>query len=77
MLRVVFDTNIYGNLLEEPDTEEIERRIREEEDFVVYNFPLIRKEIRNISKVTDASRKARIFLLEMYDRITGWSEPLF
>ena len=71
MLRVVFDTNIYGNLLEEPDAEEIEIRIREEKEFVVYNFPLIRKEIRNIPKVTDASRKARLSLLEMYDRITG------
>jgi len=71
MLRVVFDTNIYGNLLEEPDAEEIELRIREEKDFVVYNFPLIRKEIRNIPKVMDASRKARLSLLEMYDRITG------
>ncbi len=71
MLRVVFDTNIYGNLVEEPDADEIERRIREEKDFVVYNFPLIRKEIRNIPKLTDASRKARISLLEMYDRITG------
>ena len=71
MLRVVFDTNIYGNLLEEPDAEEIEIRIREEKDFVVYNFPLIRKEIRNIPKATDASRKARLSLLEMYDRITG------
>lgn len=71
MLRVLFDTNIYGNLLEESDAEEIERRIKEEKDFVVYNFPLIRKEIRNIQKITEASRKARISLLEMYDRITG------
>ena len=71
MLRVVFDTNIYGNLLEEPDAENIEKNIREEKDFVVYNFTLIRKEIRNIPKVTDASRKARLSLLEMYDRITG------
>ncbi|MBI2147465.1 hypothetical protein HYU19_03225 [Candidatus Woesearchaeota archaeon] len=71
MLRVVLDTNIYGNLLEEPDAEEIEKRIREEKEFVVYNFPIIRKEIRNIPKLTDASRKARISLLEMYDRITG------
>lgn len=71
MLRVLFDTNIYGNLLEEHDADEIERRIREEKDFVIYNFPLIRKEIRNIPKLTEASRKARISLLEMYDRITG------
>ncbi len=71
MLRVIFDTNIYGNLVEEPDAEELERKIREEKKFVVYNFPLIRKEIRNIPKLTEASRKARIALLEMYDRITG------
>lgn len=71
MLRVIFDTNIYGNLAEEPDREEIERRIKEEKDFIVYNFPLIRQEIRNIPKVTKASRKTRILLLNMYDRITG------
>lgn len=71
MLRVLFDTNIYGNLLEEPDASGIEQRIKEEKEFIVYNFPLIRVEIRNIPKVTKASRKARILLLEMYDRITG------
>ena len=70
MLRVIFDTNIYGNLAEEPDREEIEKNIQEEKDFVVYNFPLIRKEIRNIPKITKASKKARILLLSMYDRIT-------
>ncbi len=70
MLRVLFDTNIYGNLLEEADAGEIERRIKEEKGFIVYNFPLIRKEIRNIPKLTKVSRKVRISLLEMYDRIT-------
>ena len=71
VLRVIFDTNIYGNLAEEPDREDIEKRIQEEKGFVVYNFPLIRKEIRNIPKVTKSSRRARILLLSMYDRITG------
>ena len=71
MLRVIFDTNIFGKLLEEPDTEEIENRINEEKDFVVYNFPLIRKELRNIPKTTKASRRARNLLLSMYDRVTG------
>lgn len=71
MLRVLFDTNIYGNLLEEPDGEKIEERLRKEKDFVVYNFPRIRKEIRNIPQLTKTSRKARLSLLEMYDRITG------
>ncbi len=36
VLRVIFDTNIFGNLLEEPDTEEIETRINKEKDFIVY-----------------------------------------
>ncbi|MBI2572540.1 PIN domain-containing protein [Candidatus Woesearchaeota archaeon] len=70
MLRVLFDTNIYGNLLEEPDADEIEQRIQDEKDFVVYHFPLIRQEIRNIPRITKSSRKARISLLEMYDHIT-------
>src|SRR3989344_3837978 len=70
MLRVLFDTNIYGNLLEEPDFEEIERKIKDEKEFIVYGFPLIRKEIRNIPKDKAGARRARILLLEMYDRIT-------
>lgn len=71
MLRVLFDTNIYGNLAEEPDRQATEDKIKAEKDFIVYNFPLIRKEIRSIPKTTKASRKARILLLNMYDRITG------
>ena len=71
MLRVLFDTNIYGNLLEESDAAEIEQKIKDEKEFVVYNFPPIRKEIRNIPKLTKTSKKARISLLEMYDHITG------
>ncbi|MBI5390656.1 hypothetical protein HZB02_04150 [Candidatus Woesearchaeota archaeon] len=70
MLRVLFDTNVYGNLLQEPDVDYIQQRIRDEKEFVVYNFPLIRKEIRNIPRATKASKKARILLLGMYDRLT-------
>ncbi len=70
MLRIILDTNIYGRLAEEPDREEIEKRIIENKEFMAYNFQLIRKEIRNIPKVTKASKKVRILLLNMYDRIT-------
>ena len=38
VLRIIFDTNIYGNLAEESDREEIERRIIDEKDFIVYKF---------------------------------------
>ena len=71
MLRVIFDTNIFGNLLEEEDSEKIEENIKKEKDFVVYGYSDIRKELRNIPTNKPFSRKARILLLEMYDRVTG------
>ena len=71
MLRVLFDTNIYGLLIDEPDAGEIQRKIRQEKDFIVYGYAPIRKEIRDIPKITKLSRKARIQLLNIYDRIVG------
>ena len=43
MLRVIFDTNIYGNLLEEKDAKEIEERIIKEKNFIVYGYKPIRQ----------------------------------
>ena len=34
----IFDTNIYGHLLNEPDAGEIEDKITEEKEFVVYDL---------------------------------------
>ncbi|MCX6708007.1 MAG: hypothetical protein NT001_07820 [Candidatus Woesearchaeota archaeon] len=70
MQRVMFDTNIYGFLLKEVDAIEIERRIIEDKEFIVYGYKPIRKEIRDIPKITKLSRKSRILLLCLYDRIT-------
>jgi len=71
MLRVIFDTNVYGKLLEESDGIEIERKIQEDKQFIVYGYDPVRKEIRNVPRRTKLSRTARIKLLSMYDRITG------
>ena len=71
MLRVIFDTNIYGLLLKEKDVVEIEREIIEDKEFIVYGYKPIRKEIRDIPKVTKLSKKTRNLLLSLYDRITG------
>ncbi|MFH1916234.1 MAG: hypothetical protein ABIJ21_03140 [Nanoarchaeota archaeon] len=71
MLRVIFDTNIYGLLLIEKDAEEIIKRINEEKDFIVYGYGLIRKEIKDIPKVTKLSKRVRVQLLSLYDKITG------
>ncbi|MFO8016209.1 MAG: hypothetical protein R6U32_03835 [Candidatus Woesearchaeota archaeon] len=70
MLRVIFDTNIYGFLLKEKDAAEIEEKIIEDKQFLVYGYGPIRKEIRDIPKITRLSRKSRIFLLNLYDRMT-------
>ena len=71
MLRVLFDTNIYGDLLNESDAGEIEDRIAKEKEFIVYDYRPIRKEIRDIPTTTPLSKRTRGLLLSMYDRITG------
>ncbi|MBW2984476.1 hypothetical protein KY361_05140 [Candidatus Woesearchaeota archaeon] len=71
MLRVIFDTNIYGLLLKEKDAANIETKIIEDKEFVVYGYRPIRKEIRDIPKVSKLSKKTRVLLLGLYDRITG------
>jgi len=70
MLRVIFDTNIYGFLILEKDREEIEEKILTDKEFLVYGYQPIRKELRNIPKVNKPSKQARIFLLELYDKMT-------
>lgn len=72
MLRVIFDTNIYGRLVDENNFEEIATKIRNDKDFKVYGFQLIRKELRDIpksSKLRELSR--RNLLLNLYDGITS------
>ena len=71
MLRVIFDTNIYGLLATEPGCEGITKRIQSDEGFIVYGYAPIRREIRDIPKKTKMSRKVRVQLLGIYDRITG------
>ena len=71
MLRVIFDTNIYGLLIKEKDADELEKKIKEDKGFVVYGYQPIRQEIREIPKVTKLSKKARIRILSVYDNIIG------
>jgi len=71
MLRVIFDTNIYGMLLRERDADVIEKGMKSDKNFIVYGYKPIRKEIRDIRKVTKLSKQSRNLLLSLYDRITG------
>lgn len=70
-MRVIFDTNIYGHLIAESDAKQLEEKIMSEPEFVVYGFAPIRREIRNIPTSSNLSRKNRLYLLQLYDRITG------
>jgi len=70
MLRVIFDTNIYGLLVKEKDATRIEEKIVEDKEFIVYGYKPIRNELRKIPKTTKLSKKTRILLLNLYDRIT-------
>ena len=63
--RVIFDTNIYGFIIEEDNTARIEQRLCHNKNLVVYGCSLIRKELRK-----KALTKARLLLLRLYDHIT-------
>jgi hypothetical protein len=72
MLRVIFDTNIYGKLIEERDFEQITTKIKEDNSFKVYGFQVIRKELRNTPKTSKLGKfSKRNLLLNLYDGITG------
>jgi len=71
MLRVIFDTNIYGFLFLEKDYEMLIKTINKDKEFIVYGYEKVRKEIRDIPKTTTLSKKARIGILKVYDKITG------
>ena len=72
MLRIIFDTNIYGKIADEKDFETIATKIKIDSDFKVYGFELIRKELRDIPKTEKLGRLSkRNLLLNLYDGITS------
>jgi len=71
MLRVIFDTNIYGKLIEEEKFENILTKIKEDKNFKVYGFQAIRKELRDTPKDNKLGRlNRRNLLLNLYDKLT-------
>ncbi|MBT4538708.1 hypothetical protein HOI26_04055 [Candidatus Woesearchaeota archaeon] len=72
MLKVIMDTNIYGKLIEEKKFSEIATKIKNDTDFKVYGFGLIRKELRDTPKTSKLGKfSRRNLLLNLYDGITG------
>ena len=71
MLRVIFDTNIYGMLILEDKIQDIRRKILAEPDFVIYGFKRIRQELRDTPKSEKLGNLSkRNLLLSLYDSLT-------
>jgi len=71
MQRVIFDTNIYGKLIEEKNINSIRQNILKDKKFVIYGYTHIRKELRNTPKQLQLGKlKTRNILLNLYDELT-------
>ena len=60
---VIFDTNIYGKLIEEKNVNEISNKIKNDKNFIVYGFQPIRKELRDTPKTSKLGKLSRRNLL--------------
>ena len=70
MLRVIFDTNVYGLLILE-DVESIKAKILGDKEFIVYGAKIIRDELRDTPKgIKMKNSSLRNIMLELYDGIT-------
>ena len=71
MLRVIFDTNIYGLLIKEGKIDLIRKKILKDTNFIIYGFQPIRKELRDTPKSGKLGRLSkRNLLLGLYDQLT-------
>jgi hypothetical protein len=59
MANVIFDTNVYGKIIEDEDSERLIELIIKDDRFVIHNFRIIRDELRRAPKLA----------LEVYDRL--------
>lgn len=69
MLRVIFDTNVYGFIILE--SSKFVEKIVSDKELVIYNFNPIRKELRDIPKKQRLGAfNKRNYALQVYDTIT-------
>lgn len=71
MLRIIFDTNIYGLLIQETRIEDIRKKILNDKEVVIYGFKPVRKELRDTPRGEKLGRLSkRNLLLCLYDELT-------
>ena len=73
MMRVLLDTNIYGEIVRRGDTELVKRFVENKlgANIAVYGNSVIRKELRDVPKKTQEGRRARLAVLTLYDLLVG------
>jgi len=73
--RVIFDTNVYGALINENNYLIIKTRLLNDKSFIIYGFGPIRKELRYIPKsIKFGNKNTRLFLFNIYDNLTKGRE---
>ena len=78
MKRVILDTNIYGVIVLDKNRQSVRYSIEKEKKAVIYNLPLIRKELRDTPKsMRVEGENLRNYLLRIYDEFTKNHELKF
>jgi len=73
-MRILLDTNIYGEMLIDPDIEKI-RSDLERTSVIIYGMSIIRKELRATPKgSTFSDGNLRTHILNLYDNVIGKHE---
>ena len=71
MRRIILDTNIYGLIVEDPNRDIVRYGIEKKKVVIVYNLPLIRKELRDTPRyIRFEGENLRNYLLIIYDQFT-------
>lgn len=63
MTNAVLDTNVYGKIIEDPDSVKLIEKIIRDDKFVIHNFRIIRDELRrapNVLKIYDRLVKTKM-----------------
>lgn len=71
MLKAIFDTSIYGRLLEKKDFQIIDKLLRDKE-FIIYGFkPIINQIQKTSSKLMLEDLSKKKLLIQLYNKLTG------
>ncbi len=72
MKRVLLDTNIYGEMVQDMEVDTVVDLIIRKRYFIIYGSSIVRKELRDTSKneLLDGSKNLRISLIGLYRKLT-------